>query len=146
MELTHKFYSTLPKEAVDIRTEVFVEEQGFEEEFDGRDGDCLHMVLFCGGVPAAVGRIYPDGEGVYYAGRIAVREAFRGKNLGAEVMRLLEEKARGLGAKRMALSAQCRVREFYEKSGYTASGEVYLDQFCPHIHMEKPLEQSAKFL
>ena len=54
-------------------------------------------------------------------------------------MKLLEEKARELGAERLALSAQCRVREFYEKSGYTASGEVYLDQFCPHIHMEKSL-------
>lgn len=144
MEITYKFYDTLPKEAVEIRTEVFVDEQGFDEEFDSRDDEYIHIILFCDGVPAAVGRIYSEGEDVYYAGRIAVRKAYRGKKLGAEVMRLLEEKARELGAKRLALSAQCRVREFYEKSGYTASGEVYLDQFCPHIHMEKLLEVRGK--
>lgn len=140
MELNHKFYKEIPKEAAEIRTEVFVDEQGFEEEFDEKDRECLHIVLFCGGVPAAVGRIYKDGEKAYAAGRIAVRKQFRGQKLGAEIMRLLEEKARELGAERMWVSAQCRAREFYEKSGYTAEGEVYLDQFCPHIHMEKPLK------
>lgn len=138
-EISYRFYNALPEEAVKLRTEVFVDEQGFKEEFDSRDGESVHLILFCGGVPAAVGRIYPETDGVYYAGRIAVRKAFRGKKLGSEVMRLLEEKARELGAEQLALSAQCRVREFYEKSGYTASGEVYLDQFCPHIHMEKQL-------
>ena len=139
MLITHKFYSELPKEAIEIRTEVFVDEQGFEEEFDKKDKECLHLVMFCDGVPAAVGRIYTDEEKVYAAGRIAVRKQFRGHKLGAEIMRLLEEKARELGAERMWVSAQCRVREFYEKSGYIAEGEVYLDQFCPHIHMEKSL-------
>lgn len=140
MELTHRFYKEIPNEAVEIRTEVFVDEQGFEEEFDETDKECLHIVLFCDGVPAAVGRIYKDREKVYAAGRIAVRKKYRGQKLGAEIMRLLEEKARELGAERMWVSAQCRAREFYEKSGYIAEGETYLDQFCPHIHMEKPLK------
>lgn len=28
---------------------------------------------------------------------------------------------------------------FYEKNGFQAYGEEYLDEFCPHIHMEKRL-------
>ena len=31
-----EYYDYLPKEAVQIRTKVFVEEQGFKEEFDGK--------------------------------------------------------------------------------------------------------------
>lgn len=35
------------------------------------------------------------------------------------------------------LSAQVQAQGFYEKLGYVASGEPYLDEHCPHIHMEK---------
>ena len=34
------------------------------------------------------------------------------------------------GAAGIELSAQCRVRGFYEKCGYAAEGEIYLDEFC----------------
>lgn len=135
----YKFYNALPDEARLIRTEVFVEEQGFREEFDDKDRECIHLVLFEDNIPAATGRIYQDSGKTYIAGRIAVRKSHREKDLGAEVMELLEEKARELGAEVLAVSAQCRAIGFYEKSGYTASGEVYFDEYCEHIHMEKRL-------
>lgn len=134
-----KFYSALPDYAKLIRTEVFMEEQGFKNEFDEEDARCVHAVIFSDGTPAATGRLFPPENGVCAIGRLAVRKSFRGKSLGAETVMLLEEKARELGAEKIALSAQCRAREFYEKLGYTASGEVYSDEFCPHIHMEKLL-------
>ena len=37
MEFTHAFYEALPPEAAAIRQAVFVEEQGFQEEFDAID-------------------------------------------------------------------------------------------------------------
>lgn len=137
--ISHKFYSTLPDEATLIRNEVFVEEQGFHDEFDDNDKKCLHIVLFDDELPIATGRIFPESGSTYIAGRIAVRKAYRGKNIGAEVMRLLESKAKEQGAEILAVSAQCRARGFYEKMGYTASGEIYLDEYCEHIHMEKKL-------
>lgn len=137
---THKFFDKLPEEAREIRLEVFVREQGFENEFDDIDERCLHLVLYENGFPAAAGRLY-KADGVYTLGRVAVRKSFRGKGLGSEVIKLLEEKAREEGAERTVLSAQCRVRKFYESIGYTASGEVYLDEFCEHIHMEKLLSE-----
>lgn len=137
MTLTHEFYDYLPEEARLIRTEIFMDEQGFKNEFDDDDSKCIHAVVFADGTAAAAGRIFPPQNGVCVIGRIAVRKAFRGKNLGSATVKLLEEKAGELGAEKIALSAQCRVREFYEKLGYSASGEVYSDEFCPHIHMEK---------
>ena len=42
MEFTHAFYDALPPEAAAIRQAVFVEEQGFQEEFDAIDRHALH--------------------------------------------------------------------------------------------------------
>lgn len=41
-----KIYNQLPDEAKEIRLEVFVKEQGFEEEFDDIDETAAHIVLF----------------------------------------------------------------------------------------------------
>ena len=51
----------------------------------------------------------------------------------------LEKKARELGYPKAKLSAQVSAMGFYEKNGFQAYGEEYLDEFCPHIHMEKRL-------
>lgn len=37
------------------------------------------------------------------------------------------------------LSAQVRVQPFYAKAGFQAIGETYMDEHCPHIHMEKKI-------
>ncbi|MFR2561523.1 MAG: hypothetical protein ACLS8R_01505 [Anaeromassilibacillus sp.] len=29
-------------------------------------------------------------------------------------------------------------RRFYETIGYHAKGEIYLDEYCPHVTMTKP--------
>lgn len=137
--ISHKFYNALPEEAKLIRNEVFVKEQGFCDEFDDNDKKCLHIVLFDNDIPIATGRTFSENGKTYTIGRIAVRKAYRGKNIGAEVMKLLEAKAKELGADTAAVSAQCRAQGFYEKLGYTASGEIYFDQYCEHIHMEKRL-------
>ena len=51
-----KIYDTLPEEAVRIRKTVFVEEQGFQDEFDKIDSYARHLVLFDGENPIAVCR------------------------------------------------------------------------------------------
>lgn len=140
MIITHEFFDgNVPAEARKIRQDVFMTEQGFSYEFDENDYISVHILLCCDGVPAGTGRLFKDKDGSWHVGRIAVRKEFRGKNLGAEVMYRIEDKARELGADKIVLSAQCRVRGFYEKCGYTAYGEVYLDEYCEHIRMEKSL-------
>ena len=39
-------YDSLPDEAVEIRENVFVKEQGFEKEFDEIDEKAIHLVMF----------------------------------------------------------------------------------------------------
>lgn len=142
MDISYKFFEELPDEARLIRQEVFMDEQGFKNEFDDTDKCCVHLVLYSDGSPAAVGRLYKTGEKVCTLGRIAVRKQFRGMGLGAEVMGILEQKAIELEAEITAVSAQCAARGFYERLGYKASGQTYFDEHCRHIHMEKDLRHT----
>lgn len=136
----YRIFEDLCQEARYIREEVFVKEQGFLNEFDETDSIAVHVVFYVEDKPAAVCRFYPgEGEGEYIVGRIAVRKDYRGRNLGRYIMQTLEEIISSRGGRRIVLSAQVRVRGFYEKSGYTALGEPYLDEYCEHIHMEKEL-------
>lgn len=140
MHIACRIDRVLSPDAMMIRKAVFIEEQGFQNEFDQTDETAFHLVLYADGAPAAVARLFAQQDGAAYTvGRIAVLSQYRGLHLGNHILKEAEQCARRLGAKRLVLSAQCRVQPFYEKNGYTASGDVYLDEFCPHIHMEKML-------
>ena len=59
-----KYYDHLQDEAVKLRKEVFVDEQGFREEFGDDDGAATHIVLFDdGGTPVATARVIKDVAG-----------------------------------------------------------------------------------
>ena len=134
----------LPKEAMDIRQEVFVQEQGFHDEFDDIDKIAWHILLYCDKQPAACCRLFPSQrENTYTIGRVAVRKQYRGQDFGKLIMQHAENWLCEKRVRTLELSAQVRVRAFYESLGYTASGEEYLDEFCPHIHMEKQLIQAT---
>jgi predicted GNAT family N-acyltransferase len=136
-----RVYQTLPQEARDIRTAVFVHEQGFREEFDTTDNIATHLVMFEDDIPAAVCRVFWDAPtSRYLVGRVAVRREFRGRGLGAALMKAAEEQVLRMGGKALHLHAQCRITGFYEAVGYTSYGPVEDDQGCPHIWMEKKLQ------
>jgi predicted GNAT family N-acyltransferase len=119
-----------------IRQAVFVDEQGFKNEFDDIDSTAYHGILTENGSPVAVGRLFTE-NGDYHIGRIAVMKPYRGKGLGREIVSLLESKISELGGGTAVLSAQIRVKGFYEAMGYTAYGDEYFDEYCPHISMKK---------
>ena len=130
------------EEAKRIRVSVFVDEQQFaaENEFDKIDAAAWHLVLYSDNFPVAVARIYPTEEdGAWSIGRVAVSKECRGCGFGAFAVTEAEKQIVKLGGRKAVLSAQCRVQEFYEKLSYVPSGEIYLDEYCPHIHMEKEL-------
>ena len=69
-----------PQAGADIRRAVFMEEQGFQNEFDDADALARHLVLYQGGRPAGTCRLLPlDGTRTYLVGRIAVLPPFRGQ-------------------------------------------------------------------
>ena len=139
MAYTVKISDKLLSKCAYIRKAVFMEEQGFQQEFDEIDDRAYHALILDGETPAAVGRLYTKDGKTYIIGRIAVMPSYRGKHLGEGVVTALEEQAKACGAASIALSAQCRVAGFYEKLGYTQTDDFHMDEFCPHVTMRKQL-------
>lgn len=126
-----------------VRQQVFVDEQGFTEEFDETDKTAHHVVIYLDGSPAATGRLFSTPDG-WVIGRVAVRKDSRGLGLGLRIMRDLEERARQLGAGDIRLMAQERARKFYERAGYRQTGSRCLEEGCPHVWMRKELTAGAE--
>lgn len=133
-------YDVLPKEARYIRTAVFVDEQGFKEEFDTLDSVSTHLVMFDSDKPIATGRFYFDNvRQEYLIGRIAVLKPYRGRGYGADIVNEAEKLIKLKGGKSAFLHSQCRAQAFYERLGYAAFGESDFDEDCPHQWMKKIL-------
>ena len=139
-----RLYETLPAEAMAIRNAVFVQEQGFADEVDEVDARAGHLVAYAGATAIATCRFYrAEREDAYIVGRIAVLQPWRGRHVGAALLRQVEAIARARQMERVILHAQCRACAFYEKQGYTAFGEMELEQDCPHIWMGKAVAVQA---
>lgn len=134
-------YDKLPAEAKDIRTEVFMKEQGFHNEFDDIDRISKHLVMFDGGKGVATCRVFWDEkEQCYDIGRVAVVKEYREQGIGEKMMLSAEQCIQSVGGKEAVLSGQVRVVPFYEKMGYKRQGEEYLDEGCPHVKLKKELQ------
>lgn len=126
--------------ALDIRREVFVEEQGVPEdlELDGLDGEATHFLAGRDGEPVGTARLR-DYDGIAKVERVAVLEPYRGEGWGERIMAAVEAHAREAGYERVHLAAQVPVVGFYERLGYEVVSEAFMDAGIPHRSMEKPL-------
>ncbi len=135
-----KIYQGLPEESKEIREEVFVQEQGFQEEYDEVDGIATHFVLFEGAMSVATCRVFPGEEkGVYILGRLAVKKAYRGKGVGRLLLNEVVKHLKEQGERCVALHSQWHAKGFYEKVGFLPYGEKDEVEGCPHIWMKKNL-------
>ena len=122
-----------------IRREVFIEEQNVPEteELDGTDGSCIHLVVYDGEKPVATGRVMiTDSDMDFIIGRVATLKSHRGQGLATGIMEALVEACVQMGGNRQTLHSQISARSFYEKLGFTAYGEEFMDAGIPHIAME----------
>lgn len=156
--------SNVEREAVfAVRMVVFVEEQAVppEEELDAFDLTATHFVARSTasaessaspassvleeteasetGTVVGTARLLDKGEGKGKIGRVAVLKGHRGRGVGALIMRAVEKVARERGFTYLALEAQCYAIPFYEKLGYVAQGEIFLDCNIEHRYMSKVL-------
>ena len=136
--ITINFYNNITEGTKYIREEVFIKEQGFQEEFDSLDNESYHVLISYNNKSAATARFYKQNNS-YIVGRFAVMKEYRNAGLGSILLKEVEQKIKELGGKKIELSAQKQAEGFYKSLGYISSGEIYYDQHAPHIHMEKVL-------
>jgi predicted GNAT family N-acyltransferase len=122
-----------------IRREVFIEEQHVPEELEWDDADerAYHVLATDDeGEPIGTGRLKLDGQ----IGRMAVAKPWRGRGVGAAILRTLIDLARKEGCSVVRLHAQTHALQFYAKHGFTAVGGEFDEAGIPHRAMELRLE------
>ncbi|EHJ93142.1 GNAT family N-acetyltransferase [Vreelandella boliviensis] len=126
-------WETLGSTASEIRRRVFIDEQSvpLEEEWDGLDPECVHFLATLDGQPVGTARLLPDA----HIGRVAVLADARGTGIGVLLMQAAIEAARYAGHAQVALSAQVHALAFYERLGFVAHGDEFLDAGIPHREM-----------
>ena len=124
-----------------LRRTVFIEEQNVPEadEVDGRDAGAVHLLARVDGRPVGTARLLVSGDSGKI-GRVCVLAEMRGKGIGA---RLIEAAVREFAANpaigKVKLSAQINALPFYERLGFTAEGDEYLDAGIVHRDMFRTL-------
>jgi predicted GNAT family N-acyltransferase len=120
-----------------LRRDVFIGEQGIapEDEYEGDDGGCVHVVVYENDIPVSTGRVKITKDD-FIIGRVATLAGHRGKGLGTGVMQALIQACCVMGGHRQILHAQVTAQSFYEKLGFTVYGEPFMEAGIPHVHME----------
>ncbi|MGC3873995.1 GNAT family N-acetyltransferase [Halomonas sp. GXIMD04776] len=137
VEIHQGDWTRLGEQASDIRRRVFIEEQAVpqEEEWDGRDPQCLHFLAYRKGHAIGTARLLPDG----HIGRVAVLKEARGQGIGEQLMQAAIDAAQRRGDREILLDAQIQALNFYRKLGFDVFGDEFLDAGIPHRSMRLSL-------
>jgi predicted GNAT family N-acyltransferase len=128
-------------DAMTVRREVFIEEQGVPEnlEIDGKDEESVHFVAYEEGDAVGAARLREYDGTTAKVERVAVVESERETGLGQEIMAVVEDAARAEGYDSVLLHAQAPVIGFYERLGYEITSEEFEEAGIPHREMRKAL-------
>ena len=122
-----------------VRHQVFVIEQGIDPalQWTGDDSNfrCV-LALDSNQTPIGTGRVKVEST-TATIGRMAVLKPFRGSGVGAAILSRLIEIGKAEGANKFELSAQVPAIAFYQKQGFTASGDVYTEAGIEHRKMSR---------
>ena len=125
----------------DIRTEVFVQEQHVppELEMDELDADAVHVLALLDNAPVGTGRLIVAMDGTAKIGRMAVLLPQRRRGVGRAILLRLMDEAQVHGVRKVSLAGQLHAIPFYERFGFTAHGDVFLDAGIEHRLMDRGL-------
>ena len=124
-----------------LRRTVFIEEQNVPEadEVDGRDAGAVHLLARVDGRAVGTARLLVSGDSGKI-GRVCVLAEMRGKGIGALLIEAaVREFAANPAIGKVKLSAQINALPFYERLGFTAEGDEYLDAGIVHRDMFRTL-------
>lgn len=129
-----------------IRKNVFVEEQGVPladeyDQYDTLQGTCEHILASYEGKPVGTGRIRSV-DGIGKLERICILEPYRKFGIGKQIIFTLEGIAARHGLQKVKLHGQTQAKGFYEKLGYQAASEEFVEDGIPHVAMTKDLPVS----
>ena len=87
----------------------------------------------------ASGRVHFNDNNQAQIRYMAVKDSYKRKGIGSEIVTKLEDYASSKGAKKMVLNARENALSFYLSLGYSEKGPYLSDTGIPHSKMEKDL-------
>jgi len=142
-ELNYKLVSNDSelKRAFEVRKKVFVEEQDIAEslEFDGNDGQALHMVVMDGERVIGTARVLFLADNQAKLERMAILKPFRRKGIGRRLIYYLNEDLSKRQVAQVVLHAQYSVVAFYKSCGFEESGSPFWEAGIIQIKMQRQL-------
>ena len=140
IKATKDLASQIYQDALMIRKEVFVKEQGVDMalELDGELGP-THYVLYYKSKPVATARTSFERAG-WHIQRVATLKSYRKLGLAKRLLSKIEEDARQSKVAYLTLGAQDSAQGFYTKLGYQVVGAGFLDAGIAHHRMDKSLQ------
>ena len=129
------------EEAIALRHQVLREPLGLSYDPTELAGekDSFHLVLREGAELVVCLVLKPLDERCIKMRQLAVRESSQGKGFGRELVNYAESFLRGRGFAEIVLHARETARGFYQKLGYEAEGNSFVEVGLPHIAMQKKL-------
>ncbi len=130
------------KWAMDIRQEVFVQEQNVPEskEYDEFEDSSHHFIAFIDGKPCGTARWRITNNGIKLE-RFAVQKAARSNGVGSALVEAVLEDInnQSLDDKKLYLHAQLSAAGLYAKFDFKQVGEEFEECAIRHIKMERSL-------
>ena len=122
-----------------LRREVFVGEQKvpIEIEIDDMDDQCQHIkASLDDGRIIATARILPN----HYVGRMCVTKEYRQRGIAGAMLEFIIQYARHQNIKSLQLNAQISAQPLYERYGFVADSDIFMEAGIQHRHMSLPLD------
>ena len=139
--LIYKLVSSVKEleEALEVRREVFIKEQGIspEEEYDGYDKEALHMVVRDREKVIGTARVRFLSDRQAKIERMAILKSFRRRGIGSRILSFLNEQIGKKQVDELVLHAQHSVMAFYKSCGFKETGSPFLEAGIKHIKMKK---------
>ncbi len=120
-----------------IRETVFVKGQQIPKhmDFDGKDAESKHFLLFAGEKPVGCARLRLV-KGKAKIERMAILESHRGKGHGSSLVKHILKYCKRMKIKTAYLHSQIKVKDFYKKHGFIQKGSKFKETGIDHVLMQ----------
>lgn len=142
IRVTRDTMSDIYFDALRIRNQVFVKEQGVPYELEVgnalEEASAVHFVLYDEGVAKGTVRLLTDlDEKTALVQRMAILKEARGHGYAAILIDRLIEFARETKLNKLELHAQLSARGLYSKFHFNEVGQIFEEAGIQHIQMER---------
>ena len=129
-------------EIASLRTEVFVEEQGFpkEAELEPNENEYFHFGLKLNSLLVGYVRVKLFDDHAHFS-RILVKKAYRHQGYGSIIVHYAETSVQKQGLDLITLEAQAQAIDFYLKNGYHQEEKPLYEYGVLHYLMWKKVEK-----